>query len=60
MSTASFGVQKASFMASWTVLVDNYMARKSDDKLDSLEKNLDVSDCNDSRLTLANSVVNSI
>ena len=25
-------------MASWSVLVDNYMARKSDDKLDSLEK----------------------
>ena len=40
MSTTSFRVQKASFMASWTVLVDNYMARKSDDKLDSLEKTL--------------------
>ena len=38
MSTASFGVQKTSFMASWSMLVDNYMARKSDDKLDSLEK----------------------
>ena len=40
MSTTSFGVQKASFMANWTVLVDNYMARKLDDKLDSLEKTL--------------------
>ena len=38
MSIASFGVQKATFLASWSVLVDNYLAKKSDDKLDSLDK----------------------
>ena len=38
MSPASFGVQKK--YCSWSVLVDNYMDRKSDDKLDSLEKSL--------------------
>ena len=38
MSATAFGVQKAAFLASWSVLVDNYTAKKSDEKLDSLEK----------------------
>ena len=38
MSVTAFGVQKAAFLASLSVLVDNYMAKKSDDKLDSLDK----------------------
>ena len=38
MSATAFGVQKAAFLASWSVLVDNYTAKKSDEKLDSLDK----------------------
>ena len=38
MSATAFGVQKAGFLASWSVLVDNYTSKKSDEKLDSLEK----------------------
>ena len=38
MSATAFGVQKAAFLASWSVLVDNYTTKKSDEKLDSLEK----------------------
>ena len=40
MAALSFAIQKAAFMASWSALMDNYMTRKSDDKLDSLEKDL--------------------
>ena len=40
MAALSFAIQKAAFMASWSALMDNYTTRKSDDKLDSLEKDL--------------------
>ena len=40
MAALSFAIQKAAFMTSWSALVDNYMTRKSDDKLDSLEKDV--------------------
>ena len=40
MAALSFAIQKAAFMASWSALMDNYTTRKSDDKLDSLEKDV--------------------
>ena len=40
MAALSFAIQKAAFMTSWSALVENYMTRKSDDKLDSLEKDV--------------------
>ena len=40
MAALLFAIQNAAFMASWSALMDNYMTRKSDDKLDSLEKDL--------------------
>ena len=40
MAALSFAIQKAAFMASWSALMANYTTRKSDDKLDSLEKDL--------------------
>ena len=40
MAALSFAIQKAAFMTSWSALVKNYMTRKSDDKLDSLEKDV--------------------
>ena len=40
MAALSFAIQKAAFMASWSALVDNYTTRKSNDKLDSLEKDV--------------------
>ena len=47
MAALSFAIQKAAFMTSWSALVENYMTRKSNDKLDSLEKRrvMDVTDC---------------
>ncbi len=40
MAALSFAIQKAAFMTSWSALVKNYMTRKLDDKLDSLEKDV--------------------
>ena len=40
MAALSFAIQKAAFMGSWSALMDNYTTRKSDDKLDNLEKDL--------------------